>query len=74
MSRGKWEEQRRNRVTSPSFIKVTLADTKIESLGPNHINVEFSQNNQSDSYSDDVRKLISLQKIDDQWLITQATK
>ena len=71
MSRGKWEEQRRNRVTSPSFIKVTLADTKIESLGPNHINVEFSQNYQSDSYSDDVRKLISLQKIDDQWLITQ---
>ena len=71
MSRGKWEEQRRNRVTSPSFIKVTLADTKIESLGPNHINVEFSQNYQSDSYSDDVRKLISLQKIDDQWLITR---
>ena len=71
MSRGKWEEQRRNRVTSPSFIKVTLADTKIESLGANHINVEFSQNYQSDSYSDDVRKLISLQKIDDQWLITR---
>ena len=71
MSRGKWEEQRRNRVTSPSFIKVTLANTKIESLGPNHINVEFSQNYQSDSYSDDVRKLISLQKIDDQWLITR---
>ena len=71
MSRGKWEKQRRNRITSPSFIKVTLADTEIKSLGPDHVNVQFSQNYQSDSYSDDVRKLISLQKIDDQWLITQ---
>jgi len=71
MSRGKWEKQRRNRVTSPSFIKVTLADTEIKSSGLNHVNVEFSQNYQSDTYNDDVRKLISLQKIDDQWLITQ---
>jgi len=71
MSRGKWEKQRRDRVTSPSFIKVTLADTEIKLLGPNQVNVEFSQNYQSDSYNDDVRKLISLKKIDDQWLITQ---
>ena len=42
ISRGKWEKQRRNRVTSPSFIKVTLANTEIKSRGPNHVNVEFS--------------------------------
>ena len=71
ISRGKWEKQRRNRVTSPSFIKVTLANTEIKSRGPNHVNVEFSQSYKSDSYSDDVRKLISFQRINDQWLITE---
>ena len=71
ISRGRWEKQRRERVLAPGFIKVTLADSKIKPQGSNHVDVEFSQSYQSDSYSDDIRKLISLQKIDDKWLIIQ---
>jgi hypothetical protein len=71
IDRGRWEKQRRERVLAPSFIKVTLADSEIKPHDSNHVDVEFSQSYQSDSYSDDVRKLISLQKIDDKWLIIQ---
>ena len=71
IDRGRWEKQRRERVLAPSFIKVTLADSEIKPHGSNHVDVEFSQSYQSDSYSDDIRKLISLQKIDDKWLIIQ---
>jgi len=71
IGRGRWEKQRRERVLAPSFIKVTLADSEIKPHGSNHVDVEFSQSYQSDSYSDDIRKLISLQKIDDKWLIIQ---
>ena len=69
ISRGRWEKQRRERVIAPTFIKVTLADSEIKSHDSNHVDVEFSQSYQSDSYSDDIRKLISLEKIDDNWLI-----
>ena len=58
ISRGRWEKQRRERVLAPGFIKVTLADSKIKPQGSNHVDVEFSQSYQSDSYSDDIRKLI----------------
>ena len=71
IGRGRWEKQRRERVLAPSFIKVTLADSEIKLHGSKHVDVEFSQSYQSDSYSDDIRKLISLQKIDDKWLIIQ---
>jgi hypothetical protein len=71
IGRGRWEKQRRERVLAPSFIKVTLADSEIKPHGSKHVDVEFSQSYQSDSYSDDIRKLISLQKIDDKWLIIQ---
>ena len=71
LSRRKWEKQRHKRILSPRFIKVTLTDTKIKIHGEDYADVEFKQNYQSDNYSDDVRKLISMQRIEDQWLIAQ---
>jgi ketosteroid isomerase-like protein len=71
LSREKWEKHRRDRILTPRFIKVTLSETEIKSFGTNYVDVEFSQSYQSDNYSDDVRKFISMHKIEDQWLITK---
>ena len=70
-SRKKWKKQRRNRILAPTHIKVNLSDTKIILRDSSHADVEFTQNYQSTNYVDDVRKLISMQRVDDRWLITR---
>ncbi|MFL2555575.1 MAG: hypothetical protein ACJ0Q4_01795 [Gammaproteobacteria bacterium] len=70
-SRKKWKKQRRNRILAPTHIKVNLSDTKIILRDSSHADVEFTQNYQSSNYVDDVRKLISMQRVDDRWLITR---
>ena len=67
----KWKKQRHNRVISPSYIKVTLTDVKITQHSKNNVDVVFNQNYESSNHSDDVRKLISMQRENERWLITK---
>ena len=67
----KWKKQRHNRVISPSYIKVTLTDVKITQHSKNNVDVVFNQNYESSNHSDDVRKLISMRRENERWLITK---
>jgi tetratricopeptide (TPR) repeat protein len=71
LSRGKWEKERRVRLSKPSFIKINLTNMKINLHGKDYAEVKFTQSYQSDTYGDKVKKELLMRKVDDKWLITQ---
>lgn len=66
-----WKQERRIRLKSPKYIKITLSDIKVELHGKDYAEVRFQQRYQSDTYGDEVTKQLLLKKYDDTWLITQ---
>ncbi|MEQ8427464.1 MAG: tetratricopeptide repeat protein [Gammaproteobacteria bacterium] len=66
-----WKEERRIRLKSPEYIKVTLSDIKVDLHGKDYAEVRFQQRYQSDTYGDEVTKQLLMRKYDDTWLITQ---
>ena len=71
LSRNAWEEVRKKRLSSPTFIKITLSNISINFRGENLAKVYFEQEYQSDTYRDKVNKEITLKMIDNEWLITR---
>ena len=71
LSRNAWEEGRKKRLSSPTFIKITLSNISINFRGENLAKVSFEQEYQSDTYRDKVNKEITLKMIDNKWLITR---
>jgi adhesin transport system outer membrane protein len=71
LSRRAWETQRRERLTRPSFIAVTVAEMNVRQLTAERVVVEFDQSYRSDSFGDRVRKTLELVKSDGSWLITR---
>ena len=71
LSRNAWEEGRKKRLSSPTFIKITLSNISINFRGENLAKVSFEQEYQSDTYRDTVNKEITLKMIDNEWLITR---
>ncbi len=71
LSRSKWQEQRRVRLSKPKFIKVLLDDVRIEMLSQELALVRFVQTYQSDNYQDQVNKQLLLNKVDGVWLISK---
>ena len=71
MSRNAWEKGRKKRLSSPTFIKITLSNISINFRGENLAKVYFEQEYQSDTYRDKVNKEITLKMIDNKWLITR---
>lgn len=71
MTRSDWLEQRRERLIEPRFIKVELADEEVVMHGNDHAQVNFSQNYQSDTYTEQVRKTLLLKRFKNRWLIVQ---
>ena len=71
LSRNAWEEGRKKRLSSPTFIKITLSNISINFRGENLAKVYFEQEYQSDTYRDKVNKEITLKMIDNKWLITR---
>ena len=69
LSRAKWELQRRERLANPSFIKIKLTNIKIEIRDDGLANVRFTQQYQSDSYKDEVKKIVTVKMINNKWLI-----
>jgi len=71
LSRSKWQEQRRVRLTKPRYIKVLLDKLRIEILSQDLALVKFVQTYQSDNYKDQVNKKLLLNKVDGVWLISK---
>ncbi len=71
LSRSKWQEQRRIRLSKPRYIKVILDNVRIEILSQDLAMVRFVQTYQSDSYKDQVNKQLLLNKVDGAWLISK---
>jgi tetratricopeptide (TPR) repeat protein len=71
LSRSKWQEQRRVRLTKPRYIKVILDNVRVEILSQDLALVRFVQTYQSDSYKDQVNKQLLLNKVDGAWLISK---
>lgn len=69
LSRGAWETQRRQRLTNPDTIEVTLADFQVRELSGNRVEVEVMQEYRSDRYADRTRKLFVLVAAEGDWLI-----
>jgi len=69
-SRAKWEAQRRQRLSKPSFIQVELMDFLVTVQTDQRAEVKIVQSYQSDNYRDKTRKLMVLERKDSSWQIT----
>ncbi len=72
MSRREWEEYRRERLTSPAFIKVEIKDLKVQILDKGAVaSTAFIQNYSSDGYRDSVKKVMLLANVGNAWHIVR---
>jgi hypothetical protein len=70
LSHSAWVAQRKQRLSSPTFIKVTLANVKTTLVNDNTAKVVFSQGYQSNTYQDQTRKELTLTRVNGQWRIS----
>lgn len=81
LSREAWENQRRQRLTAPSEIAVTLSDLQTVGFkkawigGKQHelVKVRFRQSYQSNTFGDEVDKELEVEWIDPEWKILIET-
>ncbi len=69
MPRRQWENQRRDRLKKPRFIKVTIRNTDVFLIDQQSARFSFEQAYKSDRYSDTSRKTLVLKKVNGQWQI-----
>lgn len=62
VQRSTWEAQRRDRIKRPARIKVAVINPQVTTLGDGVVRVFFRQEYESDSFSDQVSKVIELRK------------
>ncbi|PIE23652.1 MAG: hypothetical protein CSA60_04350 [Neptuniibacter caesariensis] len=65
-----WVDQRRQRLSKPKFIRVTLNNIQVNLLRDNLAEARFAQYYQSNTYKDAVRKRMMLVKTSDGWKIS----
>jgi hypothetical protein len=74
-TRKQWILERRKHLSTPSFIRVGISDLEVQLLGADHAQATFTQEYQSDTYSDRVTKLLLFAREGGDWRIVQeATK
>ena len=71
MSRSAWQNLRRQRVSAPSQIAVTVRAPEIVRLSSNAARVSFLQVYESDTYADRTNKVLELRRDGGQWRITR---
>ncbi|MCH9647268.1 MAG: PilZ domain-containing protein [Deltaproteobacteria bacterium] len=71
LSRSQWESQRRQRISQPQFVRVSLVDLEVAIQQEDLVQAHFLQNYRSDSFEDAVRKTLHLVREDDAWKISQ---
>jgi tetratricopeptide (TPR) repeat protein len=62
LSRSTWESQRRDRITRPARIKVTVSDAQFVSMEDGRVSATFVQEYESDNFSDRVTKVLELRE------------
>lgn len=71
LSRGAWETQRRERVSSPKRIRVTIAEPQFSRTGEDRARVVFRQSYESDTFTDVVTKALDMQRTPGGWKIVR---
>jgi len=66
-----WRLLREKRLSEPGTIRITIADLVVEMTGNTTAKATFTQNYQSDVYSDRVKKTLLLRLENGRWLITR---
>jgi len=66
-----WRLLRQKRLSQPGSIKVTIADLVVELTTNTNARATFTQNYQSDVYSDRVKKTLILKLVNNRWQIVQ---
>ena len=74
VSRSDWEAQRRDRITKPAHIEVTLLHTRASRLDPHTVQIRFTQVYHSDRYSDRTAKLVQMSDAGGSWKIVSEAK
>lgn len=69
MSRNAWQKQRRQRLSKPGQINISLQNVEVEFLDATIAWVSFKQNYRSANYSDQVAKTLLMEYINGQWKI-----
>ena len=72
-SREQWQQERRGRIESPSFIDLSLSAVQAIFLDPRRVSIRFHQRYRSDAYEDAVVKVVVLGWEGDSWRILQET-
>lgn len=70
-SHNEWVAQRKKRLSEPGYIKVNISDIRVIMHGDEHVQAIFSQDYQSDTYSDSVTKSLLFRNMNNRWLIVQ---
>lgn len=68
-SRSSWENQRRKRLSSPSYISISLSDVQIDLQSESLAEVKFKQDYSSSSFTDSGNKVLVLSKASGEWKI-----
>jgi len=71
LARAAWEQQRRDRISSPSRIAVRALKPEIVTTGDDRVRVNFVQEYQSDSFSDQVNKVLEFKATPSGWKIVR---
>ena len=71
--RAEWVKQRRERISGPKSIKVTVGTPQVMSSGVDRATARFTQIYESDTHSDTTEKKLEFRNVDGKWLITRET-
>ena len=71
LTRQAWEAQRRDRIARPKRIKVNAANPQVGAADGGKLRVSFVQEYESDSFSDQVNKVLELKFTGGAWKITR---
>ena len=69
LGRREWASRRRNRISRPASIRVSLGDLRATALGADRVRIDFEQAYETPSYADTVRKTLELVLEDGGWKI-----
>lgn len=70
-SRSAWEKGRKERVSAPKQIQVTVSGAKVHVNDDNHVTVTFRQQYKADTLNNGTTKTLVFVKSGDKWLIQQ---
>lgn len=71
LSRATWEQQRRDRITRPTRIGVRALNPEVSKVGEDRMRVSFVQEYQSDTFSDQVNKVLEFRNTNGSWKIVR---